>query len=234
MTKAVTGAAAMQLVEQGRIGLDQPMGDVLPVIQDVKVLDGFDAEARRNFAIPEAPVTLRHLLTHTSGYGYDIFNTDIGRYIQIAGLPSIVSLQERLAARCRCCSIRATNWEYGIGIDLAGKVVEAVSGESLEAYFRGTFSSRSACATRASCCATTWPAAWSAPMSRGADGKPAPISFEFPQDADFHMGGGGLFSTAPDYLAFTRMLLAGGTLDGVRVLKPETVKLDGAQRHRRY
>jgi methyl acetate hydrolase len=63
--------------------------------------------------------------------------------------------------------------------------------------------------------------------ARGADGKPAPITFEFPQDADFHMGGGGLFSTAPDYLTFTRMLLAGGTLDGVQVLKPETVKLMG-------
>ncbi len=61
--------------------------------------------------------------------------------------------------------------------------------------------------------------------ARGPDGKPAPISFEFPQDSDFHMGGGGLFSTAPDYLAFTRMLLAGGTLDGMQVLKSETVEL---------
>src|SRR5580704_5341717 len=93
-----------------------------------------------------------------------------------------------------------TGWEYGIGIDLAGKVVETVTGQSLEAYFRRHIFE---------------------PLGgthiRGADGKPAPISFESPQDGDFYPGGAGLFSTAPDYLAFTRMLLAGGTLDGVRV-----------------
>jgi len=63
--------------------------------------------------------------------------------------------------------------------------------------------------------------------ARGADGKPAPIAFESAPDAEFQMGGGGLYSTAPDYLTFTRMLLAGGTLDGVEVLKPETVRLMG-------
>jgi methyl acetate hydrolase len=226
MTKAVTGAAAMQLVEQGRIGLDQPMGDVLPVVRDVKVLDGFDADGAPQLRDAKAPVTLRHLLTHTSGYGYDIFHTDLGRYIQIAGLPSIVTCKND-ALRIPLLFDPGANWEYGIGIDLAGKVVEAVSGETLESYFQRhifqplgmhdtSFVLRDDMARRLV-----------GTHARGADGKPAPITFEFPQDADFHMGGGGLFSTAPDYLTFTRMLLAGGTLDGVQVLKPETVKLMG-------
>jgi methyl acetate hydrolase len=226
MSKMVTAVAAMQLVEQGRIGLDQPMGDVLPVIRDVKVLDGFDADGGPQLRDPEAPVTLRHLLTHTSGYGYDIFHTDLGRYIQIAGLPSIVTCKND-ALRIPLLFDPGANWEYGIGIDLAGKVVEAVSGETLESYFQRhifqpldmhdtSFVLRDDMARRLV-----------GTHARGADGKPAPITFEFPQDADFHMGGGGLFSTAPDYLTFTRMLLAGGTLDGVQVLKPETVKLMG-------
>ena len=72
MTKAVTGTAAMQLVEKGRIGLEQPMGDLLPAIKDAKVLEGFDEDGTPRLRDPKNPITLRHLLTHTSGYGYDI------------------------------------------------------------------------------------------------------------------------------------------------------------------
>ena len=224
MTKAITGTAAMQLVEQGRIGLEQPMGEVLPEIDEVKVLEGFDESGTPRLRDPKGPVTLRHLLTHTSGYGYDIFNADLGRYIEVASLPSI--------ATCRYDSLRVpllfdpgTAWEYGIGIDLAGRVVEEVTGQTLEAYAQEhifeplgmhdtSFLLRDDMAQRLV-----------GTHARGPDGKPVPISFEFPQDADFVMGGGGLFSTARDYLAFARMLLAGGTLDGVQTLKPETVEL---------
>jgi methyl acetate hydrolase len=226
MTKAVTGAAAMQLVEQGRTGLEQPMGEILPVIRDVKVLEGFDAAGAPKLRAPKGPVTLRHLLTHTSGYGYDIFNADLGRYIEVAKLPSVVTCMND-ALRVPLVFDPGTSWEYGIGIDLVGKVVEAISGQDLETYcqkqilgplgMRDTsFRPRDDMTRRLV-----------ATHARGPDGKPAPITFEFPQHAEFLMGGGGLFSTARDYLAFTRMLLAGGALDGARVLKPGTVTLMG-------
>jgi methyl acetate hydrolase len=224
MTKAVTGTAAMQLVEEGRIGLDQPIGDVLPVVKNVKVLEGFDADGAPRLRDPRGPVTLRHLLTHTSGYGYDVFNPDLGRYIEVVGLPSIMS-HKNDSLRVPLLFDPGTGWEYGIGIDLAGKVVETVTGQTLEAYFRQHIFEPLGMRDTSFLLSDEMARRLVGAHMRGPDGKPTPISFESPQDADFYTGGAGLFSTAPDYLAFTRMLLAGGTLDGVRVLKQETVKL---------
>jgi methyl acetate hydrolase len=224
MTKAVTGTAVMQLIEQGLIGLDQPMGDVLPMVRDVKVLEGFDAGGGPRLRDPVGQVTLRHLLTHTSGYGYDIFNPDLNRYIEVAGLPSIMSHKNE-SLRMPLLFDPGTRWEYGIGIDLAGKVVEAVTGKTLEDYFRQRIFGPLGMRDTGFALSDDMARRLVGTHSRGPDGTPVSISFEFPQDADLHSGGGGLFSTAPDYLAFTRMLLAGGTLDGVQVLKPETVKL---------
>jgi CubicO group peptidase (beta-lactamase class C family) len=224
MTKAITATAAMQLVESGRIGLEQPIGDLLPFTRDVQVLEGFDDAGKPRLRPPGRAVTVRDLLTHTSGYGYDIFNADLARFIEAAGLPSIVT--------CRLDSLNVpllfdpgTRWEYGIGIDLVGRIVETVSGQDLEAYFRehilgplgmADTSFRPTEAMRQRLVGT---------HARGADGKPVPIEFEFPQDGEFLMGGAGLYSTAADYMAFCRMLLGGGTLDGQQVLTPETVRL---------
>ena len=135
MTKAITGTAAMQLLEKNRIGLEQPMGDVLPLVRDVKVLEGFDGDGTPRLRDPKAPVALRHLLTHTSGYGYDIFNPDLAHYIQITGLPSILT-RKNDALRVLLLFDPGSGWEYGTGIDLVGKVVEVVTGQDLESYFR--------------------------------------------------------------------------------------------------
>jgi methyl acetate hydrolase len=224
MTKAVTGTAAMQLVEEGRIGLDQPIGDVLPVVKNVKVLEGFDAGGAPRLRDPKGPVTLRHLLTHTSGYGYDIFNPDLARYIEVVGLPSIMS-RKNDSLRVPLLFDPGTGWEYGIGIDLAGKVVETVAGETLEAYFRQHIFEPLGMRDTSFLLSDDMARRLVGTHLRAPDGKAAPINLESPQDADFYTGGAGLFSTGPDYLAFTRMLLAGGTLDGMRILKQETVKL---------
>jgi methyl acetate hydrolase len=224
MTKAVTGTAAMQLVEKGQLGLEQPMGDVLPLIKDVKVMEGFDGDGTPRLRPPKTPITLRHLLTHTSGYGYDIFNPDLARYVHIAGLPTILSRRND-ALRVPLLFDPGSGWEYGIGLDLVGKVIEEVTGEDLESYFRRyildplgmhdtSFLLRNDMARRLV-----------GTHMRGPDGKPIAISIEPLEESEFHTGGAGLFSTAPDYVTFTRMLLAGGALDGVEVLKPETVKL---------
>jgi len=224
MTKAVTGTAAMQLVERGLIGLEQPVGDFLPLVKDVKVLDGFNTDGTPRLRDPKSPVTLRHLLTHTSGYGYDIFNADLARYIEAAGLPSILT-RKNDALRVPLLFDPGSSWEYGVGVDLVGKVIEAVSGQDLEGYFRQhildplgmhdtSFLLRHDMAQRLV-----------GTHVRGPDGKPIAINLEPADDGEFHTGGAGLFSTAPDYLTFARMLLAGGTLDDVAVLRRETVEL---------
>jgi len=224
MTKAITGTAAMQLVEKGRIGLEQPMGDVLPLVRDVKVLEGFDGDGTPRLRDPKTPVTLRHLLTHTAGYGYDIFNRDLARYVQIAGLPSILS-RKNDALRVPLLFDPGSGREYGIGLDLVGKVIEEVNGEDLESYFRRHILDPLGMRDTGFLLRNDMARRLVGTHMRGPDGKPIAISIEPMEEAEFHTGGAGLFSTAPDYVTFTRMLLAGGALDGVEVLKPETVKL---------
>jgi methyl acetate hydrolase len=224
MTKAVTGTAAMQLVEKGHIGLEQPMGDVLPIIKEVKVLDGFDGDGTPRLRDPKSPITLRHLLTHTSGYGYDIFNSDLARYIEVAGLPSILSRKSD-ALRVPLLFEPGSGWEYGIGLDLIGKVIEEVTGHDLESYFRHNILDPLGMHDTSFLLRNDMARRLVGTHIRGPDGKPVAISIEPLNEAEFYTGGAGLFSTAPDYVTFTRMLLAGGTLDGVEVLKPETVNL---------
>ena len=226
MTKAITAAAAMQLVEQGRLGLEQPMREIAPEIGEARVLLGFDADGTPQTRAPTRDVTLRHLLTHTSGYSYDLFNRNVGRYMEQKGLPSI--------ATCRYDALKAPlvfdpgeRWEYGIGIDWVGRIVELVSGQPLEAYLQANLLGPLGMHDTSFVLRPDLQARLVGAAARGPDGALARIEFEFPGDADFHMGGGGLYSTGPDYLRFTRMILAGGALDGTRVLGEDTVRLMG-------
>ena len=89
MTKAVTSIAAMQMVEQGKLSLDKPISDVVMELSAAQVLEGFDAEGKPKLRSPKRPITLRHLLTHTAGFGYDLWNKDIERYMKVANIPGI-------------------------------------------------------------------------------------------------------------------------------------------------
>lgn len=226
MTKAITSAAAMQLVEQGRLGLEQPMQEIAPEIGEARVLTGFDADGKPHTRAPKCEITLRHLLTHTSGYSYDLFNKSVGSYMEYHQLPSI--------ATCRYAALKAPlvfdpgdRWEYGIGIDWVGRIVEIVSGLTLADYLDQHFFKPLDMPDTAFVLRPDMRSRLVEAAARGADGTLSRIDFEFPADGDFHMGGGGLYSTGPDYLRFTRMILGGGSLDGIRVLAPETVKLMG-------
>jgi CubicO group peptidase (beta-lactamase class C family) len=227
MTKAITSVAAMQLVEQGRLALDAPVPDIDPTLGAPRVLEGFDAAGAPRLRPATRPITLRHLLTHTAGFGYDVWNADVGRYAEAAGVPA--------RATGRLASIRmplvfdpGERWAYGINTDWVGRLVEAASGQPLDAYFRERIFGPLGM-TDSGYVPTPGQRARQARLhQRGADGSLDPQPLEAtPVAGEFWSGGGPLYSTARDYLQLLQMLLHGGRWNGARLLRPETVALMG-------
>ncbi len=216
MTKALTSIGALQLVEQGRLSLDQDASAFVPAINEVPILEGFDAAGAPRLRAARRPVTLRHLLTHTSGFGYVFMSPDLARYAERAGLgfddamklPRLFDAGER--------------WQYGISTDLVGQVVEAVSGQGLDAYLKQhVFEPLGMMDTTFALSPDQ--VGRQAPMhARAPDGALTPFSFPLPPPPNPMMGGGGLYSTASDYLAFLKALLAGGAGPHGRILSPES------------
>ncbi len=221
MTKAVTGACAMQLVEQGRLSLDTPIQAVLPDLAAPLVLEGFNDDDTPRLRPARRAITLRHLLTHTSGFVYDMWSADTLRYMKQAGIPGIVSCRNK-ALTLPLAFDPGTRWDYGIGIDWVGKAIEAVSGQSLGAYMRAHILDPLGMSDTAFKIGPEQRQRLARIHARGPDGLVSTPT-EVPQEPEFEMGGGGLYSTAGDYLTFAQMILHGGTFNGATVLRPETV-----------
>jgi CubicO group peptidase (beta-lactamase class C family) len=225
MTKAITSTAAMQLVERGKLTLDGPISEVLPELRSPQVLEGFDSAGEPKLRPAKRPITLRHLITHTAGFGYDIWNPDLLRYQEKKGIPGIISCQN-LALTMPLTFDPGEKWEYGINIDFIGKAVEKVSGKTLEVYFRENLFEPLGMKDTGFKLTPDRRARLVGMHARQADGSLQPMPFEIPQEPEFFMGGGGLYGTAADYLAFERMFLnEGRAANGKQVLKPETVKM---------
>jgi CubicO group peptidase (beta-lactamase class C family) len=225
MTKAITAAGAMQLVEQGKLDLDAPAANVVPEIAKAQVLESFGADGQPRTRPPKRPITLRHLLTHTAGFGYDIWNSDIGKYQAAKNVPGIVSCQN-VALTTPLLFDPGERWFYGISIDWAGKMVEAASGQRLGAYLQHNLLGPLGMTSTAFKITPAMRARLAKVHQRGDDDALTPqMDFEVPQEPEFDMGGGGLYSTAEDYLRFIRMILNRGKAEGGQVLRPETVDL---------
>ena len=224
MTKALTGTAAMQLVEQGKLDLSSPASEWVPELGAVQVLEGFDAAGKPRTRKPKQPITLRHLLTHTAGFSYEIWSTDIQRCQQATGLPGITSCQNA-ALRTPLLFDPGERWEYGINIDFVGKAVERVSGRKLGAALRESLFEPLGMKDTSFRITPSMRQRLAKIHQRGDDDKLTPLmDLEIPQEPEFEMGGGGLYGTAGDYLKFVRMILNDGSAGGKRVLKAETVK----------
>src|ERR1700751_3788478 len=224
MTKALTATAAMQLVEQGKLQPDEPMGKLLPELAAPQVLEGFDDKGEPKLRPAKRPVTLRHLLTHTAGYSYDIWNANTGRYAKYANLPGIITCKNA-ALKTPLSFDPGDGWQYGINIDFVGKAVEAISGQSLNGYLHDHIFTPLGMSDTGFVIGPDQRARLVSVHARKPDGSLEPIEFGIPQEPEFFMGGGGLYATARDYLAFLQMLLHGGKFNGAQVLRPDTVAL---------
>jgi methyl acetate hydrolase len=223
MTKPITSTAAMQLVEQGRFGLDDPVEKYLPELANLKVFESFDpATGAYRLRPASRPMTVRHILTHTSGLGYPFtsailrdFKPQPGESYPFGG-PLLFDPGER--------------WHYSTSTDVVGKLVEKVSGQKLEDYFRQhIFAPLKMSDTSYNVPQEKGPRLVAA-QQRAGERMDGAIGLQTPQPGltiAEPIGGGGLASTADDYGRFVRMLLNGGELDGARVLKAETVTLMG-------
>jgi methyl acetate hydrolase len=224
MTKALTGACAMQLVEQGKLDLESPASKWVPHLGKVEVLEGFDAAGKPRTRKPKRPITLRHLLTHTAGFSYEIWSGDIQKYQQANNLPGITTCQNA-ALLTPLLFDPGERWDYGINIDYVGKAVEAVSGKKLSAAMKANLLDPLGMGDTAFKITPSMRQRLAKIHQRGDDDKLTPLmDLEIPQEPEFEMGGGGLYGTAGDYLKFVRMILNGGKANGKQVLKAETVK----------
>jgi CubicO group peptidase (beta-lactamase class C family) len=219
MTKAVTAVAAVQLIEAGKLALDDPAGKYLPELEKPMVFESFDA-ATGDYKVRPATtaITVRHLFTHTSGLGYGFTSAVLNKFKPREGerYPVGPLLFEP-----------GTQWIYGTSTDQLGRIVEKISGQDLETYFREHIFT--ALGTKDT--SYNVPAEQQARLvnvyRRGADGTLAEQPRTTPKTATRFNGGGGLYSTASDYLRFLQMLLNGGELNGARILSRESVALIG-------
>ncbi|HTM51674.1 MAG TPA: serine hydrolase domain-containing protein [Bryobacteraceae bacterium] len=216
MTKPVTSVAVMQMVEAGRIKLDAPAAAYLPELAEARVLEGGKLRP------PKSRLTVRQLLTHTSGFGYEFMNRELHDYVAAGKAPGMRTGDQRFLGAPLLFDPGA-RWEYGISVDWLGKLVEKMSGQSLEAYFRtAIFAPLGMDDTFFNVPAEKQPRI-AASYHRKKDGTLERHTRAPLKPVTFFSGGGGLFSTASDYMRFARALMAGGSLGGARILRTESV-----------
>jgi len=219
LTKALVAACALLLVERGQLALDQPAADLLPELAHPQVLEGFASDGAPLLRPARRPITLRHLLTHTSGFGYETWNEAIRRYAERHALPGARS-GRRAALRVPLVFDPGEGWTYSIGIDWVGLMIEAASGTTLGRFLAEFlleplgmhdtgFEPGPAQRARLADLHVRLPDG-----TLQAAAAPAAAA-----EREFEPGGSGLYGTAADYACFLRMMLNGGLApSGRRVL----------------
>ena len=223
-TKALTGTCAMQLVEEGKIRLDDPAGKYVPEIDQIHVLDGFDALGQPRTRAPKRAITVNDLMLHTAGFSYEFFSDDDLKFRTAKNVPTIVA--------CNFDSIRTVllhdpgkAWSYGVNIDWLGRIVEQQRGKRLGEVMAERIFGPLGMTDIGFGLSEAMRARRVTIHDRAVDGKLTPLpDLVLPEPPPMDMGGHGLYATVGEYMKFIRMILNDGAGPNGRVLKPETVQ----------
>jgi CubicO group peptidase (beta-lactamase class C family) len=222
MTKAITSTAALQLVERGKLSLHEPASKHLPELEKLEVLEGFDAAGKPMLRPAKKQVTLAQLLTHTSGFAYDTWHDAMFQYsskISNAGFrgplkPTPLAFEP------------GSRWQYGYSTDWAGRLVETVSGQTLEQYFQDNILRPLGMKDTSFLLPTEKFNRLVSSYQRTKDGQWKEDPRTPPAPPTAFSGGGGLYSTSPDYIRFTQMILNKGRGPGKeQILQAKTVDM---------
>ena len=233
MTKPVTGVALMQLWEQGKFRLDDPLHLYLPEFANMRVQDGVDAEGKPKWRAVARPITIRDVMRHTAGFSYGFGATPADAEFRQANPLALTNNLSEFGQKLASVPLIAEpgrEWHYSAAVDVQALLVEKLSGQVFADYV----------AQHIFTPLQMKDSGWHQPMDRlprlaigyqkGADGKLVRVSdaqllaMNFP-GSRMTMGGAGIVAPIDDYMRFARMLLNGGELDGARILKPATVRL---------
>jgi methyl acetate hydrolase len=217
MTKLLTSIAALQLVERGQLKLDEPAARIDPTLDVPQVLDGFDAKGAAQLRPARKPITLRHLLTHTSGFSYQLWDANVLRYGKIARTNPALP-------RTPLMFDPDTRWAYGGSLDRVGRLVEIASGQTLDRYFRDNITGPLGMHDAGYAITDAQRARQASLHLRKGDGTLVGQPLAKQAEPKQFSGGGGIKSTAPDYLTLLQAILNGGGLPGKRILQPQTVE----------
>ena len=222
MTKAVTSAAVLQLVQRGMLKLDEPVSKHLPELRKLDVLQGFDNAGKPILRPASTPVTLKHLLTHTSGFAYDTWDQSMFKYYALPGGPA----PGTVAPLTPLVFEPGTRWEYGTSLDWTGRLVETVSGATLEEYFHRNILQPLGMKDTSFILQPEKFDRLVSTYRRQPDGSLKEDPRKLPDPPKAFNGGGGLYSTASDYVRFMQMILRHGRgEDKQEILQPGTVEM---------
>jgi methyl acetate hydrolase len=223
MSKAITSAAAMQLVERNQLSLDTFAENILPELKDIKVLEGFSEDGLPILRPPESKITVLHLLTHTAGFGYDIWHSKIRKFMKKTNIPSR-STGKRESLLTPLMFDPGTRWEYSIGIDWVGLIVEKIARQTLGSYLNANIFEPLRMYSTGFLIDGNMKPRLAVMYKRESGILRADPTFIMKQQPDVESGGGGLYSTVNDYAVFLRMLLNNGKAFNQQILKAETIE----------
>jgi len=215
MTKPIAATAAMQLVERGKVGLDEPASNYVPELAKAQVLHGYFTSGKPVLRPPAKPITLRHLLTHTSGFAYDFVSQEMFEYAKKNPGESLPVLIFEPGAR----------WQYGTSMDWGGKLVEAISGQNLEQYMQINILQPLGMKDTSYIMTADKYDRLVSSYQKEPDGTMKENPRKLPKPPKTYSGGGGLYSTPADYTRFMQMILNRGRAGKEQILKSATVEM---------